>query len=288
DDNANIEGLMEMARAKTTGNPPKKKFNYKCSWCGKEMKIPVKLDRTRPIYCEECREKVLEMKRDGTYDARKDLIYDEALNVVGSVAELGYDGSWAKKLESAGTATTASTQHVRTATPSAEPKPIAKPAPVLAPTQASTLTRAPFVSSAPRSPSSPVSTSAATSSVTQSAPQPKDPIVSSKPATPPQKDLSLLDLKERHVREQHAREDRERERGTRKRRRTRTGEERRGSQNQRAPQQRTPSSQPQTAHNAPTRLRDERRAPASALPKADESVGTRLSKGVPVKFDDQT
>lgn len=94
---ANIDELMEKAKARSTGNPPKKKFDYKCSWCAKDMKIPVKLDRTRPIYCEDCRDIIGDLKREKKYDSRKDLIYDEELNVVGSVAELGSDGSWAVK-----------------------------------------------------------------------------------------------------------------------------------------------------------------------------------------------
>ncbi|OGL83233.1 hypothetical protein A3B32_01040 [Candidatus Uhrbacteria bacterium RIFCSPLOWO2_01_FULL_53_9] len=98
-EDADIDALMEQAKAKSTGNPPKKKYNYKCSWCAKDMKIPVKLDRTRPIYCEDCRDKVSDLKRTREYDARKDLIYDEELNVVGSVAELGSDGAWVGKVE---------------------------------------------------------------------------------------------------------------------------------------------------------------------------------------------
>lgn len=97
DAEANIDELMEKAKARSTGNPPKKKFDYKCSWCAKDMKIPVKLDRTRPIYCEDCRDIIGDLKREKKYDPRKDLIYDEELNVVGSVAELGSDGSWAVK-----------------------------------------------------------------------------------------------------------------------------------------------------------------------------------------------
>jgi len=95
----NVDDLMDLARAKGTGNPPKKKYKYKCSWTGKEFSIPVKLDRSRPIYCEEGKEIVREAKKTGAYDARKDLIYDENLEPIGSVAELGTDGLWALKNE---------------------------------------------------------------------------------------------------------------------------------------------------------------------------------------------
>ena len=94
-----VDDSMEIAKAKGTGNPPKKKYKYKCSWTGKEFSIPVKLDRSRPIYSEEGKEIVREAKKNGAYDARKDLIYDENLEPVGSVAELGFDGLWALKNE---------------------------------------------------------------------------------------------------------------------------------------------------------------------------------------------
>ena len=94
-EDADIDDLMEKAKAKGSGNQPKKKHKYKCSWTGKEFSIPVKLDRARPIYCEEGKELVRAAKKDGTYDPRKDIIYSEELEPIGSVAELGSDGLWA-------------------------------------------------------------------------------------------------------------------------------------------------------------------------------------------------
>ena len=92
---ADIDELIDKAKAKGSGNQQKKKYKYKCSWTGQEFSIPVKLDRARPIYCEEGKELVRAAKKDGSYDPRKDIIYNENLEPVGSVAELGSDGKWA-------------------------------------------------------------------------------------------------------------------------------------------------------------------------------------------------
>ncbi len=94
---ADIDDLMEKSKARGSGNQPKTKHKYKCSWTGKEFSIPVKLDRARPIYCEEGKELVRAAKKDGSYDPRKDIIYNENLEPVGSVAELGSDGLWAQR-----------------------------------------------------------------------------------------------------------------------------------------------------------------------------------------------
>ncbi|MCX6714905.1 MAG: type IV secretion system DNA-binding domain-containing protein [Candidatus Uhrbacteria bacterium] len=42
----------------------KPKFEYDCSRCGKKMVLPVELDRSRPIYCEDCIEIVREEKNN--------------------------------------------------------------------------------------------------------------------------------------------------------------------------------------------------------------------------------
>ncbi|MEK7094856.1 MAG: type IV secretory system conjugative DNA transfer family protein [Patescibacteria group bacterium] len=101
-DDLNIEEMIEEAKAKARGGQVKKKHKYKCSHCAKDMSLPVELDRARPVYCEECRPTVSELKKTGKYDPRQDLIYNEDLSVAGSVAELGSDGSWAKRKEEAG------------------------------------------------------------------------------------------------------------------------------------------------------------------------------------------
>ena len=97
EEGADVEAIMDERRAASGGQQKKKKHKYKCSHCAKEMAIPVKLDRSRPIYCEDCREVVSELRKTHKYDPRKDLIYDEELNVVGSVAELGSDGKWVER-----------------------------------------------------------------------------------------------------------------------------------------------------------------------------------------------
>ena len=100
-EDADVESMIEDSKARAGGGggggQKKKKFKYKCSWTGEEFSIPVKLDRARPIYSEKGKEEVGELKKSGKYDSRKDLIYDEELNPVGSVAELGSDGSWAQR-----------------------------------------------------------------------------------------------------------------------------------------------------------------------------------------------
>jgi DNA-directed RNA polymerase subunit RPC12/RpoP len=52
------EELLAAAEAKKQASKGSKKprFEYKCSRCGKEIILPVELDASRPIYCEECRE----------------------------------------------------------------------------------------------------------------------------------------------------------------------------------------------------------------------------------------
>ncbi|HJN84837.1 MAG TPA: type IV secretion system DNA-binding domain-containing protein [Patescibacteria group bacterium] len=95
-----VEEMIAESKARGAGQgggPKKKKIKYKCSWTGKEFSIPVQLDRARPIYSEEGKDEVSELKKKGKYDSRKDIIYDEDLNAVGSVAELGSDGKWAQK-----------------------------------------------------------------------------------------------------------------------------------------------------------------------------------------------
>lgn len=89
--------LMEDARIRAKGMTPKKRFRYKCSHCAKEMTLNTSLDRSRAIYCDDCRPLITELKRSGQYDTRKELLYDEQLQLVGSLAELGEDGSWLGK-----------------------------------------------------------------------------------------------------------------------------------------------------------------------------------------------
>lgn len=61
-----VEGEVPGMPAKA---PPKKKskplYDYDCSRCAKHMRIPVELDRNRPIYCEDCIEIVREERKSG-------------------------------------------------------------------------------------------------------------------------------------------------------------------------------------------------------------------------------
>jgi DNA-directed RNA polymerase subunit RPC12/RpoP len=93
----NVVELMEDARIRAKGMTPKKRYKYKCSHCAKELTLNTSLDRARPVYCDDCRPIITELKRSKQYDPRQELIYNEALEVVGSVAELGDDGSWLGK-----------------------------------------------------------------------------------------------------------------------------------------------------------------------------------------------
>ncbi len=50
------------ARKKFGGKPV---FTYTCTRCGKSITLPVELDRSRPIYCEDCIEIVREERKSG-------------------------------------------------------------------------------------------------------------------------------------------------------------------------------------------------------------------------------
>lgn len=51
--------VAEVEEKKKSEKASKKpRFEYKCSRCGKDIVLPVQLDTTRPIYCEECIELV--------------------------------------------------------------------------------------------------------------------------------------------------------------------------------------------------------------------------------------
>ncbi|MBM5789467.1 hypothetical protein FJZ23_00020 [Candidatus Parcubacteria bacterium] len=58
--------LAQAAEKKKAAKAAKKpKFEYNCTRCNKEMVLPVELDRSRPIYCEECIEIVREERKHG-------------------------------------------------------------------------------------------------------------------------------------------------------------------------------------------------------------------------------
>ena len=52
-------------KKKSFKDAKKPKFEYKCSRCGKQIILPVELDASRPIYCEECIEIVRAERKGG-------------------------------------------------------------------------------------------------------------------------------------------------------------------------------------------------------------------------------
>lgn len=55
-DDVNIdEKMKEVSDAKKEAKKAKYSFTYDCTRCGKQFTLPVELDRSRPIYCEECK-----------------------------------------------------------------------------------------------------------------------------------------------------------------------------------------------------------------------------------------
>ncbi len=64
------EGVAKMAAAakakkKAMKDSKKPRFEYNCSRCNKQIILPVELDTSRPIYCEECIEIVREERKKG-------------------------------------------------------------------------------------------------------------------------------------------------------------------------------------------------------------------------------
>ncbi len=57
--------MLEKAeeKKKASKDSKKPKFEYNCSRCNKDMVLPVELDRSRPIYCEDCIEIVREERK---------------------------------------------------------------------------------------------------------------------------------------------------------------------------------------------------------------------------------
>ncbi|HLD21136.1 MAG TPA: type IV secretion system DNA-binding domain-containing protein [Patescibacteria group bacterium] len=55
-EDADVDELLQEAadKKKAAKESKKPRFEYKCSRCGKEVILPVELDRSRPIYCDDC------------------------------------------------------------------------------------------------------------------------------------------------------------------------------------------------------------------------------------------
>jgi len=69
--NTDMDTMLEQAEEKKKADKvaakeaKKPRFEYECTRCGKQIVLPVELDRSRPIYCEECIEIVREERKSG-------------------------------------------------------------------------------------------------------------------------------------------------------------------------------------------------------------------------------
>lgn len=59
------EKLAEVAAAKKEAKKAKYAHEYECTRCKKKFTLPVELDRSRPIYCEDCHPIVMEERKKG-------------------------------------------------------------------------------------------------------------------------------------------------------------------------------------------------------------------------------
>lgn len=66
-ENLDMKTLLQEAEVKKKAAKESKKprFEYNCTRCSKDMVLPVELDRSRPIYCEDCIEIVREERKKG-------------------------------------------------------------------------------------------------------------------------------------------------------------------------------------------------------------------------------
>ena len=55
-EDADVDELLAEAadKKKAAKDSKKPRFEYKCSRCGTDVVLPVELDRSRPIYCDDC------------------------------------------------------------------------------------------------------------------------------------------------------------------------------------------------------------------------------------------
>lgn len=66
DPNINVaEQLKKVSDQKKEDKKAKYSHEYQCTRCGKSFMLPVELDRSRPIYCEDCHPIVMEERRKG-------------------------------------------------------------------------------------------------------------------------------------------------------------------------------------------------------------------------------
>lgn len=66
DPNINVaEALKKVSDQKKDDKKAKYSHEYECTRCKKKFMLPVELDRSRPIYCEECHPIVMEERKNG-------------------------------------------------------------------------------------------------------------------------------------------------------------------------------------------------------------------------------
>jgi len=66
-DDVNIDDALQEAeeKKKSVKDSRKPRFEYTCTECGTQVVLPVELDRSRPIYCDDCIEKIRERRKGG-------------------------------------------------------------------------------------------------------------------------------------------------------------------------------------------------------------------------------
>jgi hypothetical protein len=57
--------LADVGQAKKEAKKARFAHQYNCTRCGKSFELPVELDRSRPIYCEECHQLNIEERKNG-------------------------------------------------------------------------------------------------------------------------------------------------------------------------------------------------------------------------------
>jgi DNA-directed RNA polymerase subunit RPC12/RpoP len=72
-DDVDLEGEMKKVRdEKKAAKKARYSHDYNCTRCNKEFKLPVELDRSRPIYCEDCMPIIKEERKKGKKKGKND------------------------------------------------------------------------------------------------------------------------------------------------------------------------------------------------------------------------
>ncbi|MBI4435248.1 TraM recognition domain-containing protein, partial [Candidatus Uhrbacteria bacterium] len=82
-EDADVDELLQEAadKKKAAKESKKPRFEYKCSRCGTDIVLPVELDRSRPIYCDDCIAIVREERKGGKRSPAKSVLPKPAPNV---------------------------------------------------------------------------------------------------------------------------------------------------------------------------------------------------------------